>query len=45
MGTFIVSFIGNGFVQSAQGWTPLTRRFSPQVRASTGGRGAAATEA
>ena len=45
MGTFIVSFIVNGFVQSAQGWTPLTRRFSPQVRASMGGRGAAATEA
>ncbi|KAI7837146.1 hypothetical protein COHA_009023 [Chlorella ohadii] len=31
MGTFIVSFVGNGFVQSAQDWLPL-RRFSPQTR-------------
>lgn len=42
MGTFIVSFVGNGFVQSAQDWLPL-RRFSPQTRrrllVSLSGRG------
>ena len=32
MGTFIVSFIGNGFVRSAQSWLPGQSRFSPQVR-------------
>ncbi|KAL4858146.1 putative transport protein YdbI [Chlorella vulgaris] len=31
MGTFIVSFVGNGFVQSGRDWLPL-RRFSPQDR-------------
>jgi len=31
MGTFIVSFIGNGFVVSAQG-SPLFSRLSPKAR-------------
>lgn len=31
MGTFIVSFIGNGFVNSAQN-TPLLRRLTPSAR-------------
>ncbi|GAB4823028.1 hypothetical protein N2152v2_010074 [Parachlorella kessleri] len=31
MGTFILSFIGNGFVESAQS-SPLLTRFSPQAR-------------
>ena len=31
MGTFIVSFIGNGFVNSAQD-NPLLRRLSPDTR-------------
>ncbi|KAL4435187.1 hypothetical protein ABPG77_001869 [Micractinium sp. CCAP 211/92] len=31
MGTFIVSFVGNGFVQSAEDWL-LLKRFSPQAR-------------
>lgn len=30
MGTFIVSFVGNGFVQSAEDWL-LLKRFTPQV--------------
>jgi hypothetical protein len=32
MGTFIVSFVGNGFVQSGQDW-PVLNRFTPQVLA------------
>ena len=32
MGTFILSFIGNGFVESAQ-TSPVLTRFTPQVRA------------
>lgn len=31
MGTFIVSFVGNGFVQTGHAWLPLNR-FSPQDR-------------
>ena len=35
MGTFILSFIGNGFVESTQD-SPLLQRFTPQVRATVG---------
>lgn len=31
MGTFVVSFVGNGFVASGQAW-PLLNRFTPQKR-------------